>query len=75
MGSEMCIRDSIYVSIDLDVLSVDEAGKTPWGNGVMKWDDLFEILRYLHENFNVVGMDVCGPKEKLWRLDEFEKGI
>ncbi|MCD6423679.1 MAG: arginase family protein [Elusimicrobia bacterium] len=66
---------NIYVSIDLDVLSVDEAGKTPWGNGVMKWDDLFEILRYLHENFNVVGMDVCGPKGNLWRLDEFEKGI
>ncbi|MBA3066735.1 hypothetical protein KJ633_01470 [bacterium] len=54
----------IYISIDLDVLK-EEFGKTPWGNGLFTDAELKDILDELYKNYNVTGVNICGPEKCL----------
>ncbi len=51
--------DSVYISIDKDVLCRDDA-VTNWDQGTMKLSFLLECLDYILSHKKVVGVDVCG---------------
>jgi len=55
--------DSIYVTIDKDVLCV-AAAMTNWDQGQMSLDDLLLWLRFLFGKKHVVGVDVVGDYSK-----------
>ena len=50
---------NIYISIDKDVLYKKEA-YTNWDQGSMSLVQLLYLLENLHENYQIVGMDICG---------------
>lgn len=52
----------IYISLDKDVLSADEAA-TDWNQGDMKLAELLRIIENLKQ-LRVLGMDVCGEKKE-----------
>ncbi len=52
----------IYISIDKDVLSETEI-KVNWEQGEMNIETLETALRYICENYDVIGIDVCGEAE------------
>ncbi len=52
----------IYISLDKDVLSEDEAA-TDWDQGDMKLLELLDIMRVLQEH-RLLGVDVCGEKKE-----------
>ena len=60
----------IYVSLDKDVLSEDEAA-TDWDQGDMKISELLDIMRVLQEH-RLLGMDVCGEKKEAPTDSEIE---
>lgn len=60
----------IYVSLDKDVLSEDEAA-TDWDQGDMKLSELLDIMRVLQEH-RLLGMDVCGEKKEAPTDSEIE---
>ena len=49
----------IYISVDKDVLSVEEF-VSDWDQGKMSLGTLADELHYLAGNFNILGVDVCG---------------
>jgi arginase family enzyme len=51
--------ESVYISIDKDVLCRDEV-VTNWEQGTMKLSFLLECLDYILSHKKVVGVDVCG---------------
>jgi arginase family enzyme len=54
----------VYLSIDKDVLE-KKAINTNWDQGSMDEDTFFELLKYISENFEVAGVDICGePSEE-----------
>ena len=72
---ELIDKDKIFISIDLDVLEEKEAYPTPWGNGLLSWKDLLQIVDYLQDNFEILGWDICGPEEGLRRFLKYEEKI
>lgn len=53
---------NIYISIDKDVLSTSEA-ETNWDQGVMRLNTLTHFLKFLLDEKEVEGVDICGePK-------------
>jgi len=65
-------RDEIYISLDLDALTKDEA-PTVWGNGLMTMAELKEMLDYLKANFKITGMDICGPEKQGMEVLKYAK--
>ena len=51
--------ENIYISVDKDVLSPDDA-VTDWDQGDMREDELRRFLFHQVERENVIGVDVCG---------------
>lgn len=53
-------HDSVYVSIDLDVLDISlmPTVSSPEPNGLL-WDELIALLRRVAKNKNIIGFDVC----------------
>lgn len=49
----------IYISIDKDVLSKNVV-ETTWDQGDMTLGDLKEILHFLINNHQIIGIDICG---------------
>lgn len=49
----------VYLSIDKDVLS-EEYARTNWDQGEMNLTTLTEIIRWIGEQFEVLGVDICG---------------
>ena len=60
----------IYISLDKDVLSEDEAA-TDWDQGDMKLSELLDIMRVLQEH-RLLGVDVCGEKKEAPTDSEIE---
>ena len=60
----------IYVSLDKDVLSEDEAA-TDWDQGDMKISELLDIMSVLQEH-RLLGVDVCGEKKEAPTDSEIE---
>ena len=60
----------IYVSLDKDVLSEDEAA-TDWDQGDMKLSELLDIMSVLQEH-RLLGVDVCGEKKEAPTDSEIE---
>ena len=62
----------VYVSIDKDALSTEDAD-TNWDQGKMRLTDLTESLRLLSRNRRIIGCDICGclrePSRKNLRAD------
>jgi len=56
----------VYVTIDMDCLSSEEAA-TNWEHGRFVCDDLVWALRTLREKANVIGGDLCGA----WSLPSY----
>jgi len=52
----------VYLSIDLDVLSVEYA-HTNWNQGTMNTDELCAILSNIVRGRRVIGLDICGAPE------------
>lgn len=52
----------VYISVDKDVLSEEEL-KVNWEQGSMKLNTLTGIIRYIKENCDVIGMDICGEPD------------
>ena len=50
---------SLYISIDLDVLSEKDA-RTNWDQGDMTLECLTGILTRIKRNYNIIGVDICG---------------
>lgn len=50
---------SVFISIDIDVLSTDYA-RTDWDQGNVSLDGLLNALDPLLENCNVLAVDICG---------------
>jgi arginase family enzyme len=59
----------VYISIDKDVLDHRHA-VTDWDQGVMRLDQLLELLRHILVRKHVHGIDICGelPASPLERL-------
>ncbi len=59
----------IYVSVDKDCLDA-EAGVSNWGPGPLSLSFLLEGLRWMNQNFNILGMDIVGdyspPMVRSW---------
>lgn len=55
-------RLPIYISVDKDVFSRDEL-ITNWDQGNMKYADVEEVLRDCMQQYDVVGLDVCGEMD------------
>lgn len=51
--------ENVYVSIDKDVLTVNDA-ETNWDHGNMKLEDLQKILVELFQHKTILGIDICG---------------
>lgn len=49
----------IWVTVDKDVLSTDEA-VTNWDQGEMTMAHVTEVFRTLADRFHIAGIDVCG---------------
>lgn len=49
----------VYLSIDLDVLSPDDA-RTDWDQGSMRLEELLAALRSLTATRRLLGVDLCG---------------
>lgn len=62
----------VYVSIDKDVLSEEDAA-TNWDQGAMRLSELTESLRLLSQRRRIIGADICGglrePSQKNLRAD------
>lgn len=56
--------DSVYISIDKDVLSRDFA-RTDWDQGDMTLDELFASIRDISLNHRIIGVDICGEPSPL----------
>lgn len=54
---------SIYISIDLDVLS-EKYARTNWNQGDMSLTELTSTLTRIKENYSVIGVDICGGKSE-----------
>lgn len=52
-------NEKVYISIDKDVLRKEDC-LTNWDHGDMKLSELLYILEDVLENFNVLGIDICG---------------
>lgn len=52
----------IYISIDKDVLREEDA-VTDWSQGTMTLEELLEMVRKLMENYQVIGIDICGESQ------------
>ena len=52
-----------YVSIDKDVMSVNECS-TNWDQGSMSWKQLTSLLDYLFKH-QLLGIDICGEEPKM----------
>lgn len=52
-------RDPIYISIDKDVLCTKDAA-TGWDQGIMRLEELSELLLGIKKTGRVMGVDVCG---------------
>lgn len=51
--------DSVYISIDKDVLDKKEA-KTGWDHGTLSLKQIMKMMKALFQNEGVTGVDVCG---------------
>ncbi|MBO8171557.1 MAG: arginase family protein [Bacillaceae bacterium] len=51
--------ETVYVSIDKDVLHPDDA-KTRWDQGELRLEELLRVLSFLLRTKRVAGLDVCG---------------
>lgn len=51
--------NSIYISIDKDVLARDQA-VTAWDQGTMKLNELLELMKAIGSRKNIAGIDICG---------------
>ena len=60
----------IYISLDKDVLSENEAA-TDWDQGDMKISELLDIMSVLQEH-RLLGVDVCGEKKEAPTDSEIE---
>ena len=58
-GDYRGMSGSVYLSIDLDVLSEDYA-TTGWSQGTMTPDELCSIVRDIRGNCRLIGADICG---------------
>ncbi|MDO5321734.1 MAG: arginase family protein [Bacteroidia bacterium] len=54
-----CKGKTVYLSIDLDVLS-KEFARTDWDQGTMSLDDLTEAVLELKKSTRIIGVDICG---------------
>lgn len=54
----------IYISIDKDVLDIDEC-ITNWDQGRMSFNALTEIIRNLISHRHVLGIDICGEMDSM----------
>jgi arginase family enzyme len=66
--------EAVYISIDKDVLSPEEA-VTNWDQGVMKLDQILLAIAKLSENHRLLGIDVCGDYSPQFFKDVFRAGI
>lgn len=55
----LCLKRPVYLSIDKDVLSKEEA-VTDWDQGTMTLDQLIEAVRLIKDTVPILGADVCG---------------
>ncbi|MBC7121871.1 MAG: hypothetical protein H5T94_01270 [Pseudothermotoga sp.] len=62
----------IYLSIDKDVLS-DRFLKLGWDQGTMTLDELLEAVKFLCENFELVGVDISGEPRDLLEMKQSEQ--
>ena len=53
----------VYISIDKDVLDVLEC-RTNWNQGGMKINAMLELLAFVIETHQVIGMDICGEMDR-----------
>ncbi|WP_145523608.1 arginase family protein [Virgibacillus sp. SK37] len=51
--------DSVYISIDKDVLHPEDA-LTGWDHGTMRLKQMLKMLQVLFRNKDVIGLDICG---------------
>ena len=51
--------DSVYLSIDKDVLAESDA-VTDWEQGTMKLEELLDLLHCIASRKRICGMDICG---------------
>lgn len=51
--------DNVYISIDKDVLSEDDA-VTNWDQGNMRLEQLLELIEHIAMDRNICGIDICG---------------
>ena len=52
-------QDSVYLSVDLDVLS-GEFARTNWDQGSMTMGELCGLVRRIKEARRIIGVDICG---------------
>ena len=62
MVKRMQLEGPLYLSIDKDVMSVNECS-TNWDQGSMKWPQLTALLEQL-ANSQILGVDICGEEPK-----------
>lgn len=69
-------NESIYFSIDKDVLSVDVVS-TNWDQGKMTQSELENIVECVGEGCKVLGADICGllPEREKQSFDVYDKGL
>ena len=63
MIREINISYPVYISIDKDVMSVNEC-TTNWDQGSMSWKQLEALLKCLLKH-QVLGIDICGEEPKM----------
>ncbi|MBX9685523.1 MAG: arginase family protein [Candidatus Obscuribacterales bacterium] len=52
---------NVYISIDKDVLDLNDA-VTDWDQGQLSLKEMLEIISRVSENARIVGVDVCGER-------------
>ena len=65
-------RRSVYVSIDLDCLRVDDA-VTNWENGLFTAEDIAWALTQLRQSTTILGGDVCGAWSEPLYASQFQR--
>ena len=53
----------VYISIDKDVLRVEDA-RCNWSQGNMSKEELLEMVSEIYRTRRVLGMDICGEEDR-----------